>query len=503
MSTRYLVRPPPLKGESLSSLRQRLAWANGYRLFPVIDERTRRADPDIKVTEREAVWIADLSCTSTDRLVSMTIEGAALIPGGIIRPKHPLWVIPSRTHKTPRWGSMLCPDCLAEENEPYFLLDWRMAYNVSCTRHRRWLIDRCPRCGHAPWPAGSSVRMALAPGHTTHAFCWACGYDLRQVAGHSELNLSGLVGDVPERMRGLLRNRIDPDTTAHDLLSGLHALSQLSLRMRKLFSDQRRNSIEMYSIETRRMVIAQAFAWLQDWPFHFIRDVSAKGLTRASFNGQYPSLPPWLKVVVDGNLAKQNRSVSREVAEDTFQNLKSELGRTPRQADMRRVLGDAGDRHVRALVEKRTALSAEEISLMHRRAKELQCAAQKRSDVMRAFRKGALCLSISVHTTLTLKEVAELSPSELMQRVQNTPSLLKGWLWGDVEIEKDQICHYVVGTSRQLLKLSRSYMRLLMEPLADDVMRSEEVVRVVLTREDALNGSRLGKVFNISNTLPG
>ncbi|MBW8469727.1 MAG: TniQ family protein [Thiobacillus sp.] len=473
-----------MEGESLSSWRQRLAWVNGYRLFPVLDERTRRTDPDIKISVREARWLADLSTLSTDEIASMTIEEPTHEPVRVTRSRHPLWVIPSRTYKAPRWGSMLCPDCLAEGDEPYFRLQWRMAYNLSCARHHRWLIDQCPGCGHAPWPTGSSVRMALSPAYTSHAFCWACGFDLRQFAGQNDRDLCGLIGDIPEQMRGLLMDRIDPDTSVQDLLQGLHALSQLNVRTRHLFSEQHRNSIEMYSLETRKEVIGQAFACLQDWPNLFIRDVKAKGLTRSSFNGQYSSLPPWIKVVVDGDLAQQNRSVSKEVAEHTFLGLRTALGRNPRQADMRRVLGEAGDSYVRALVEKRTVLSAVEIWLMQQRAFELQSAAQKRSDTLRAFKKGALCLSISAGSGMTLKEVAELSAAELLEHVHCIPTSLKGWVWGGVVVEVDQVSTLVVGTARHLLKLSRGYMRSLMEPLADDVLRSEVVVRNALGRSD-------------------
>lgn len=480
VSTRYLVRPTPLEGESLSSWRQRLAWANGYRLFPVLDERTRRTDPDIKLSEREAGWIADLSMLPTDLIASMTIEGTTPDADRLTRSRHPLWVIPSRTYKSPRWGSMFCPDCLAENDEPYFRLQWRMAYVVSCSKHQRWLLDRCPTCCHAPWPTGSSVKTVMSPVYTSHAICWSCGYDLRQLANEDRHDQAEAVCEVPCKMRELLMGCIEPETSAQDLLQGLHALCQLCIRTRNLFSDHRLNSVEMYSVETRKEVLGQAFAWLHDWPKFFIQEISALGLTRASFNGQYKSLPPWFKLVVDGDLARQNRSVSKEVVQKTFERLRSELGRHPSQADMRRVLGEAGDRYVRSLTEKRTVLSAEEIELMHQQAKALKIAAHNRSDMLCSFKRAALILSISAKCSMTLKDVAELSPDELLDRVRGTPETLQGWLWGDVAVEDKEIAALLVGTTRHLLKLSRSYLRSLMVSLPDDVLRGEEVVRSVI-----------------------
>lgn len=419
---------------------------------------------------------------AADLMASMTIEGSTPDAGGPTRSRHPLWVIPSRRSKEPRWGSMFCQACLAEDAEPYFRLRWRMAYEFSCAKHQLWLRDRCPVCGYAPWPTGSSVKVALSPAYTSHARCWSCGFDLRQPTDQTYCDLGDLNDDVPSGMRKKLADRVAPDTTDQDLLRGLHALCQLNVRTRELFFDHRRNSTEMYSIEIRRDLLRQAFAWLCDWPKVFIEEVTALGLTRASFNGHYASLPSWIRVVVDGGLARQNRSVSKETARQTFLTLQSDLGRHPSQADMRRVLGEAGDRHVRALVKKRTVLSAEEIALMHQRAGELQIAAHRRSDMLHSFRKGALGLSLSAHTNMTLKNVSEVSAAELLEIVQTTPAFLTGWLFGNAAVETDQVESLLMGSARQLLKLSRNYMRSLLEPLPDDILCNEAVIRFALNR---------------------
>lgn len=322
----------------------------------------------------------------------------------------------------------------------------------------------------------------MSAGYWSHGFCWACGSDLRQFVSQDDVKLGETVGDITGEMRHILRNRIDAETPEKDLLQGLHVLCQLEIRLRKLFSLHRMNCIEMYSLGIRKAIIGQSLAWLQDWPHFFTKDLLQRGITRASFNGQYSSLPSWIRLVVDGPLARQNRGVNKEVAEHTFLQLQSELGRTPRQSDMRRILGDAGERHVRALVEKRTEVTDAEIEVMQRRAVVLSRASQNRVDRQRAFRKGVFFLSISAYSGRTLKELVEMSEHEILDLAHCTPSALTSWLWGEASTNIDQIPALTAGAARHLLKLSRSCLRLILEPLPDDVLRSETVMQRAINR---------------------
>lgn len=56
-SGQFLMRPRPIESESLSSWRRRAGWANGYRLFPILDERTRRSDPNAGMRVEERHWL--------------------------------------------------------------------------------------------------------------------------------------------------------------------------------------------------------------------------------------------------------------------------------------------------------------------------------------------------------------------------------------------------------------------------------------------------------------
>lgn len=65
-----------------------------------------------------------------------------------------------------------CPQCLADDVEPYFRRRWRLATTISCQVHGGRLRDRCPSCGHGVAAFGQPEPIA-------QHFCTICGYDLR------------------------------------------------------------------------------------------------------------------------------------------------------------------------------------------------------------------------------------------------------------------------------------------------------------------------------------
>jgi hypothetical protein len=65
-----------------------------------------------------------------------------------------------------------CPLCLAEDETPYFRRRWRRASVMTCRRHGRALLDRCPSCGDGLAPF--EPRVLLPQHHCAH-----CGFDLR------------------------------------------------------------------------------------------------------------------------------------------------------------------------------------------------------------------------------------------------------------------------------------------------------------------------------------
>lgn len=304
MTSRFLVRPRPFPQESLSSWRQRLGWANGYRLFPVKDERSRRTDPDFKVGVEELAWLHSLSMESMDEICRLTLLGAGLVDLG--RSRHPLWVIPCRSHTNAKWGAGVCLACLAEDKEPYMRLEWRMGYVLGCAKHRVWLTDQCPSCQCAFWPTAGSVAHVLHNQYTSHAICWSCGVDLRLYVPDIRPK-HACMESVVDLMRSLGGNSISKDVSDQSLLCGLHELCQLKLRLSKECAETNLNRVEILCIKDRISILTQVLTWLDDFPNGLLRAAKLLGFSRTHFNGRYAHLPPWLRAVVDHGLAKQIR----------------------------------------------------------------------------------------------------------------------------------------------------------------------------------------------------
>lgn len=90
--------------------------------------------------------------------------------------QRPLWhwiVAQGNRNRLRRAGLPFCPKCLADDIQPYYRLEWRLAWMVGCERHGVRLVDRCDRCHAICEPH----RSTAAIGDLAH--CVECGFDLR------------------------------------------------------------------------------------------------------------------------------------------------------------------------------------------------------------------------------------------------------------------------------------------------------------------------------------
>lgn len=173
---RWPVEVPPAHDELLSSWLHRLAFAHGLspRHFAANLVEDRRglgvgawsARLDLAAPEFLVDLLHHQTGVGRDRITEMTI-GAA--------PGRPL-LLPLRRSRDDRTGAawlQFCPVCLVEDENPYFRRAWRRASVMSCRRHSRALLDRCPSCrdGLAPFD-----QRVLLPQH----HCVRCGFDLRE-----------------------------------------------------------------------------------------------------------------------------------------------------------------------------------------------------------------------------------------------------------------------------------------------------------------------------------
>jgi len=182
----------PLDDELCSSWIGRLALAHGlhpYRFCSAI------------LDKRDSVWRRDVDRGGDIRLfqVLATNTGIALdiarhtslaaYEGTIferIAQNNCQWILPVGSGQNARvqsYGQQYCPQCLSEDEIPYFRREWRLAFVTLCLKHGAVLFDRCPNC------AGSTrccvVKNSYRDIHAMQSLaeCLACGYDLREPNG--------------------------------------------------------------------------------------------------------------------------------------------------------------------------------------------------------------------------------------------------------------------------------------------------------------------------------
>jgi hypothetical protein len=358
MTSQFLLRPRPEAGESLSSWRQRVGWANGYTLFPLDDGRLRRADPDLGLYEADFFWIATTHAITIDSIRAMTFRYYLNIVTDRLSPRcHPPWWLRARYGKSARpYGAMYCPECLAEDREPFFRLSWRIALNTRCTRHAIRYRDSCPDCHAPPWPAGCAGAAKLSTKFTSFANCWRCGASLTKVTRVEDRS-----AQVPEAWLKQGETQVGLHSVGNlELLAGLRAICQVFIRNRarrlmlridskwsgiaeRIEGDPlRAASVEQLGVDLRGLLIPAALDLLGDWPDRFVDFADQCGIARAQLNAAGNLQPEWMSRSVDQHLARQNRWVTEERVRETIAQIKTQ-GEQATKAEIRRRLAWQGD----------------------------------------------------------------------------------------------------------------------------------------------------------------
>ncbi len=103
-----------------------------------------------------------------------------------------------------------CPECLADDEVPYFQRAWRRASVMTCRRHGRRLSDRCPACRQGLAPFNQRVLASQCQ-------CAVCGFDLRRARAPK---LAASVRKVAELIDDLVRIEAAKGFLGRSALSG-------------------------------------------------------------------------------------------------------------------------------------------------------------------------------------------------------------------------------------------------------------------------------------------
>ncbi len=167
---RWPVKVSPARDELLSSWLHRLAHAHGLspRHFGErlgVGSGAWSARVDLDPPEFLLNLLHHQTGVGRDGLAGLTFGAEQWRP----------LLLPLRWRKRKRIQAtwlQFCPLCLAEDETPYFRRRWRRASVMTCRRHGRALLDRCPSCGDGLAPF--EPRVLLPQHHCAH-----CGFDLR------------------------------------------------------------------------------------------------------------------------------------------------------------------------------------------------------------------------------------------------------------------------------------------------------------------------------------
>lgn len=180
---RLLVRPSPLKGESLRGYLLRVGERNGCgkgaNLFSALSgqhgSQCLVSDQTVDAVAQALDIDRELVAAISYRPAASDVKGQCLFFGHAVSVNH----LRSR-------NPAVCPDCLSELQAISGLWDLRAV--CACPRHGKWLIDRCPECGDA-----------LKWNRSRVASC-QCGFDLRRIetrhAPPDVLALTALIHEI-------------------------------------------------------------------------------------------------------------------------------------------------------------------------------------------------------------------------------------------------------------------------------------------------------------------
>ena len=302
----FIFRPMPLPGESFSSWRQRIALANGYRLFQRMRGEEFDHDRPSSVAVKAVCQTVGLAPEETQGLSLQSYQGVISKPSKRVE-SHPRWqLILRRSDISRATPSTCCTSCLKTDATPYYRSIWRLAFVNECSIHGCNLIDCCPCCGEALWP-GTVTKIAYYQERQLPLWeCARCHFDLRQTS------VEPVSIEICKRVTGALqRNSIRLNETftisSCDYFDAVASICHLFLRQRTRelihrspwnaavsFETRKGDVIEKLSLPIRQMLVTFSCTLLDEWPNRFLHFVRTVGLRPRDLTGLTMHSPQWM-----------------------------------------------------------------------------------------------------------------------------------------------------------------------------------------------------------------
>ena len=316
------AHPKPLPDELLSSWLIRISQAHGLKLQTFCD---RVFGKDRQLWNRDIDrlapgWLlASLARHTGTPMKTVRRTTLDVYCGRLYRQRHPAgqlrWILPAGIYhrKRRRFGVQFCPQCLAQDSEPYFRTRWRVAVLTFCPEHRLCLHDRCPACAA---PVAFHRRELGHPAVTDPGplcLCHACGFDLRNADRLPFAPYEASIGITLEQVAVHAAGQSSALNVGHTDV--LHQLCKVMVSPRKSVNlasfiveaicapeehvPRGRHAFELRPIIERRHII-QLSAWLLAEPRVRLHAAwLAKAMRYSDLVRDFAGIPKWYSDLVD------------------------------------------------------------------------------------------------------------------------------------------------------------------------------------------------------------
>lgn len=371
----------PLEDELLSSWLVRLSGEHGLTFSDFCgavwpNEGLTRLDLDLLPRADVLETLAEKTGTPMTRAEATTLaeyDGRLFIA---LSRQQVQWVLrrnQNRDSVTTQCVFQYCPECLREDEEPYFRRQWRLALVVICPRHRLQLRDRCHRCGQAARLSRSLVNDTEQGLSGTITTCWNCRVDLRELPESLRLSVTPaelkyqqfLLESIRE---GWVEIKGDGPVFSYLYFDGLYQVLVLLLRPgrkgRRSFQQQ---AFERYGLSSselvlperpmpgnfmrlgvaeRRILLNLASQLLADWPNEFLAFCQANNFSYYEVGRFNRTLPYWFYRVVYEQLSRGPYRYTKQEFDSLIDYLRRKNGHAPTRQEVKPYLGD-GLHHIK------------------------------------------------------------------------------------------------------------------------------------------------------------
>lgn len=429
----FLVRPPAQYDESLSSWRQRLAMANGFRLFPLAPGELRRLDPDVAPPWQALQWVADTHGTTHEQISRMTAAGryGTTQNTSVKGPRR--WIVSMQYSRSAhrRYGLPYCPECLREDSEPYFRLHWRSCLHSHCLRHGTLFQETCSRCNTVAWPGLCVKTATYATSWSAPHICSVCSMDLRDAAPGEFVGAMPMLVRAPSVEETIVLGDGLP-VTAQGYGDAVWVVCQLFIRIRSarriakhhlslapLLSDlhtQTARCVEELPIHLRHRLTTRVHELFTQWPTKLANFCASAQISAAHLSQDREDCPAWFNDFVRQHLCMQVRGISVVQVRAVCERLNAS-GQPVNKASVSRVLGANSSAAIDLVLRNRTQATKDE-SLQFFRELSIWCeVTQRRRSSTEVRLRDALILLLSILKELPPVEVTSWTKSMCLREL--------------------------------------------------------------------------------------